>query len=267
MEPVVGVEPTTYRLQGGCSATELHRHGRAHPRRDAVNHLTLPSTVGSMTQLIAEQLLLLAYRPDGTARGEGIELDMGLGGALLTELALDGHVEVGEKEVRASGGRPRPEHPVLAAALAEIELKARGPKACVTRLSRGARLELLAGLVERGVLTEQPRRVFGVFPGRRFPIADPAPKEEALGRLRAAVVEGAEPDQHTAALAGLIHAAGLARRVFANDDQRAVKARLKEIDQGDRVTEAVRKAIRAARAATAATAMAVSSAAAASSGG
>ncbi|MBO0876915.1 MAG: GPP34 family phosphoprotein [Pseudonocardia sp.] len=220
-----------------------------------------------MTRLIAEQLLLLAYRPDGTARGKGIELDMGLGGALLTELALSGHVELGEREVRAIGGRPRPEHPVLATALAEIEVKARRPTACVTRLSRGARRELLAGLVERGVLTEEPRRVFGLFPGRRFPIADPAPREEALGRLRAAVVEGARPDRRTAALAGLIHAVGLVRRVFPDDDQRAVKTRLKEIADGDWAAGAVRKAVRAARAATAATVTAASSTAAASSGG
>ena len=25
LEPEVGIEPTTYRLQGGCSTTELHR--------------------------------------------------------------------------------------------------------------------------------------------------------------------------------------------------------------------------------------------------
>lgn len=220
-----------------------------------------------MAQLIAEQLLLLVYRPDGTARGKGIELDMGLGGALLTELALGGYVEVGENEVRANRGRPRPEHPALAAALAEIEVKARRPKACVTRLSKGARRELLAGLVERGVLSDEPRRVFGVFAGRRFPIADSAPREEALGRLRAAVVEGGEPDQRTAALAGLIQAAGLARRVFPDDDQRAVKARLKEIAEGDWAAEAVRKAIRAARAATAAAVSAASSAGAAGGGG
>ena len=27
MEPEVGIEPTTYLLQGGCSTTELHRPG------------------------------------------------------------------------------------------------------------------------------------------------------------------------------------------------------------------------------------------------
>jgi Golgi phosphoprotein 3 GPP34 len=206
-----------------------------------------------MTQLIAEQLLLLAYRPDGTARGKGTELDMGLGGALLTELAMDGYVEVGDKQVRANRGRPRPEHPALAAALAEVEAKARRPEACVLKVSKGARLALLAALVERGVLTREPRRVFGVFPGWRFPVADPAPRAEVLGRLRDAVIEGAEPDQRTAALAGLVQAAGLARRVFPDDDQRAVKARLKEIAEGDWAAGAVRKAIRAARAASAAT--------------
>jgi Golgi phosphoprotein 3 (GPP34) len=220
-------------------------------------------TVGSMAQLIAEQLLLLAYRPDGTARGKGMELDMALGGALLTELALGGYVEVDDARVTAHGGRSCPEHPALAAALAEIEATPRRAKACVAKLAKGARRRLLAALVERGVLRAEARRVLGVFPGRRFPVADPKPREEALARLRASVVDGAEPDERTAALAGLIQAAGLARRVFPDDDQRAVKARLREIAEGDWAAEAVRKAVRAARAATAA----ASSAAGASGAG
>ncbi|WP_037066294.1 GOLPH3/VPS74 family protein [Pseudonocardia acaciae] len=220
-----------------------------------------------MTQLIAEQLLLLAYRPDGTAHGKGTELDMALGGALLTELALDGYLEVEEKEIAAAGGGSTPGNPVLAGALEEIAVKPRRPKACVSRLSKGARRRLLAGLVESGVLTEESRRVLGVFPGKRFPVADPGPREQALGRLRAAVVDGAEPDQRTAALAGLIQAAGLGRRVFPDDDQRAVKARLKELAEGDWAAEAVRKAIRAAHAATVAAISAANAAAASSSGG
>ena len=31
-EPEVGIEPTTYRLQGGCSTTELLRRTAAHAR-------------------------------------------------------------------------------------------------------------------------------------------------------------------------------------------------------------------------------------------
>jgi len=39
-----------------------------------------------MALLIAEELLLVAYREDGTAHGKGSELDLALGGALLVEL-------------------------------------------------------------------------------------------------------------------------------------------------------------------------------------
>ena len=48
VEPEVGIEPTTYRLQGGCSTTELHRPVLAAilvpPPR--------PHTLGTMPQSI-----------------------------------------------------------------------------------------------------------------------------------------------------------------------------------------------------------------------
>lgn len=34
MEPVVGIEPTTYGLRNRCSATELHWHRRIAERGD-----------------------------------------------------------------------------------------------------------------------------------------------------------------------------------------------------------------------------------------
>src|SRR5690606_39694430 len=37
-EPEVGIEPTTYRLQGGCSTTERHRPVPPHPSREIPGH-------------------------------------------------------------------------------------------------------------------------------------------------------------------------------------------------------------------------------------
>jgi hypothetical protein len=219
-----------------------------------------------MTQLIAEQLLLLAYRPDGTSRGKGTELDMALGGALLTELALEGYVELIGNRLAAIPDRGRPVHPELAVAFDAAAAKPRAPKGLVPKLAKGTRRRLLAGLVAAGVLTEQPRRVFGVFPGRRFPLADPVPRDEALHRLRTAVIDGQQPDQRTAALASLIQAARLGARIFPDDDRRAVKARLAELAEGDWAATAVRKAIQAAHAATVAAVTAASSASASASG-
>ena len=43
LEPAVGIEPTTFRLQGGCSTNELHRRPRnLRPEYDQIYTLPLP---------------------------------------------------------------------------------------------------------------------------------------------------------------------------------------------------------------------------------
>ncbi|HEY4007366.1 MAG TPA: GPP34 family phosphoprotein [Pseudonocardia sp.] len=213
-----------------------------------------------MAPLIAEELLLIAYRRDGAAGVGRTELDLALGGALLVELALAGNVEPTGRTVVAVGQRPPPSDPRLAEALADIAARPRSPKSQVRRLAKGTRARLLAGLVAEGVLTELPRRMLRA---RRYPLADPRPRQEIERRLRAAVFDGGQPDERTAALAGLVRAGRLERRVFPDDDRRELRRRLAEISEGDWAAEAVRKAIRAAQAATAA---AVSGAASTSGG-
>jgi Golgi phosphoprotein 3 (GPP34) len=217
-----------------------------------------------MALLIAQELLLVAYREDGTARGKATELDMALGGALLVELALSGNVELAEKDVVAAGQRQVPAHPELAGALTAIATKPRRPKSWVQRLSKGARRRLLDDLVAQNVLAEQRYRRLGVLPARRYPAVDPGPRLAIETRLRAAVIDGADPDERTAALASMLSAAGLERRAFPQDDRKLVKRRLKEIAEGDWAAAAVRKAIRAAHAATMAAVNAANSASASS---
>ncbi len=90
---MVGIEPTTYRLQGDCSTTELHRHssqsyGRSYP--------------GAVAPMIAEELVVLAFHPDGMVHGGGIELDCALAGALLLELAIDGAIDARDGRLHAA---------------------------------------------------------------------------------------------------------------------------------------------------------------------
>lgn len=222
-----------------------------------------------MALLIAHELLLVAYREDGTAWGKGTELDLALGGALLTELALAGNVELVGSQVMAAGSAAPPTHPELAKALTEVAAKPRRPKAWVQRLARGARRRLLNDLVEQNVLREERYRLLGVLPARRYPAEDPAPRLEIKERLHGALVEGRQPDQRTAALASMLSAAKLERRALPDEDHKLVKRRLREIAESDWLgpySDAVRKAVRAAHAATAAAASAASTSAASSGG-
>ncbi|WP_051343230.1 GOLPH3/VPS74 family protein [Pseudonocardia spinosispora] len=222
-----------------------------------------------MALLIAQELLLVAYREDGTAWGKSTELECALGGALLVELALAGNVELVGSQVMAAGTAAPPVHPELADALTRVAAKPRRPKAWVQRLAKGARRRLLADLVEQGVLTEERYRLLGLLPARRYPPVDAGPKREIESRLRAVLVAGQRPDQRTAALASMLSAARLERRVLPDEDHRLVKQRLREIAESDWLgpySEAVRKAVQAAHAATAAAASAASTSAASSGG-
>jgi hypothetical protein len=138
----------------------------------------------------------------------------------------------------------------LGDALASIAAKPRRPDKVVRELAKGAPERTRARLTERGVLTRKRRRqLFGST--EKYTLADADATEEPLNRLRAAVIDRGAPDERTAALAGLVHAAKLTSRVFPRDDRRAVKRRLAEIADGDWSAAAVRRVIAAATAATA----------------
>jgi hypothetical protein len=211
--------------------------------------------------LIAEEFLLVAHRADGSSLCSRTTLQATLGGALLVELVLGGNATLDREEVVAMGTAPTPAEPALAEALAQVAAKPRRPKACVQRLSKGAPDRVRAGLIARGVLVESRARFLGVVPIKRYQAAEPALGEAVLARLRASVIDGATPDERTAALASLVHAARLGRQVFPDADRRAVNRRLTEIADGDWAADAVRKAIRAAQAATSAAVAAASSSA------
>jgi hypothetical protein len=201
-----------------------------------------------MELLLAEELLLVAYTPEGTARGQGAELDCALGGALLLELVLDGHLELDGKLVRATGKVPT--RPMLRAAYDQVAGKPRRPQAWVTRLSKDTRKRLLHRMVEIGVLEDVTYKTLGVFTRHRFPVRNVAARDAVLARLRDVVLDGSEPDERTAGLVTVIGAAKLERRIFPDADRRAVQRRMKEIADAPWAARAVRKAIEAVHAAT-----------------
>jgi hypothetical protein len=72
---------------------------------------------------------------------------------------------------------------------------------------------------------------------------EPAAETEARQRMRTAVNGTGSVDPPTAALCGLVSAMRWERRAFPDLPRRQVKARLKEIRQGEWAAEAVKKAI------------------------
>jgi Golgi phosphoprotein 3 GPP34 len=220
--------------------------------------------------LLAEELLLLAL-DDETGKVVVSELDKGLAGAVLIELALTERVRVAEKGESVRAGRlvvkpgPAPGHPVLADALQLVaRYEGRRPKDVIGKLSQRLRERLADGLVATGVLRREKHKVLGLFPTERLPALDSGHEAGVRGRIEAAL-GGAQPDERSAALIALLLAIRGLTYVFAVPDKRAANRRAKEIAEGQWAAAAVRKAIEEVYAAVAAAAAAAASVGATSS--
>ncbi|WP_169983997.1 GPP34 family phosphoprotein [Microbispora sp. H10836] len=216
-----------------------------------------------MTLTIAEEVLLLAYREDtGKPMIGSLELDCALAGALLAELAIRGRVGFDGKKLRVEDGAPLGDEE-LDATLSRIigEARRRDASWWVGKLRMGRlRKRLLTRLAARGVLSEQEGKILGIFPTTRYPELDPRHEQGVRERVQN-VLTGAEPDERTAVLFAVMHAAKLDRKAFPD----APKDRIKEIAQGQWTGEAVRKTIASVHAAVVAATTAA--AVAASAGG
>ncbi|MFI5495394.1 GPP34 family phosphoprotein [Actinoplanes sp. NPDC051859] len=196
---------------------------------------------------LAEEFVLLAYRDDGSPELDGTRLTIGLGGALLLELALAERVAVEDKKIVV--GNPAPVgDPLVDDALARIvaDPKSRKPGHWVTTFAKDARQRTLDRLVAAGVLTREQDKVLLVFPRTRYPAphgVEPVPETEARQRLTAAVQDTGPVEPRTAALCALVGATGMDRKVFRDLDRQQVKTRLAEISQGSWAAAAVKKAI------------------------
>ena len=213
-----------------------------------------------MVTLIAEDLLLLLLDDEkGTLSGTSHPQAV-LGGAALVELALTGAVTVEEKtsvwrsaRVLATPGA-EPGDDVLRAAYDVVAERPRTAQDLVTRLGKGLQERLAERLVARGVLERRESRAFGLIPRTRWPAVDMQREEEVRRRLTTALVQGAQPDERTAALVALLSAIDRAPKVVDHEGMPAkeVRRRAKGIAEGAWAAKAVRDAINASTAAVAA---------------
>lgn len=210
-----------------------------------------------MTTLIAEDLLLLLLEDDSGKLTNTTFLDVGIGGALLVELALAGAVEVLKGDGMWARSKVYPLHgaqpadPVLIEALSLVSDKERTAQDLVGRLGKKRRGPLLERLESKGILARREDKVMGLFPRTRWPAVDSSHESEVRRQLGDALVRGAHPEERTAALVALLSALGLAHKVIDREGLSAgeVKKRAKAIADGDWAAKAVKGAVAAAQAA------------------
>ena len=215
-----------------------------------------------MRVLLAEDLILLAYCNETGAPQQSTDesFDYRLVGALLVELVTLHRVELtAENSVDGAGkkikkgrvvvrGLGSAGHPELDEALAKIAEKPRKPQELPGLLSRGLRQRLLTGLAERGILREEKSKVLRLFPITRWPAEDSAHENALIERLKAVLLDGAEPDMRERSIIGLAKGWWLIRNLVPKDRRKAAEARAEEIRESEWAGEAVEKAISAAEA-------------------
>jgi hypothetical protein len=153
---------------------------------------------------LADELVLLAYRGDtGRSTVSQIALDLGLAAAILLELVLRGRITVDGGVLVADPADTG--EPVLDEMLSRIRADVpRSAASWVQRLRHNLRELVLSGLVQRGVVRDQPEAALDHIPLHRYPTVDSTLQQRARARLLDVIVRRAVPDERTAALATLV---------------------------------------------------------------
>jgi hypothetical protein len=151
--------------------------------------------------LIAEDLVLLGLDPDGSnARGASNQpaVATGVTGALLSELALDGHLDLSDGRIRLTGSRPT--HPLLAQALDNTAPhEGKKLKSRLANIKHSGWTEVVDGMVEADVLGREK----DALRPTRHPVTDPTAHAALLADVRAAAAGDGPLDERMAVLLAL----------------------------------------------------------------
>lgn len=218
------------------------------------------------------ELLLLALHDRKGTPAFGQMIHLGLGGAILTELLLEGRLRI-----VTEGGRRKKQFvevvdarrmhdSALDAALARLASARRraSPQNTVSRIGGVKELRHLVArdLCRMGVLREAEQEILLLFRRRVYPTVDPAPERALIQRVKAALEGTAPLDERTAALVAVADVTHTLSAIYGRKERRALKARIRAVRDADVGSRAARQAIEAAAAAMTAAIVASSAAAA-----
>ncbi|MDP5313969.1 GOLPH3/VPS74 family protein [Streptomyces poriferorum] len=172
---------------------------------------------GPLGPTLPEELLLLALDPQrGTPYCRNRILEYALAGAALAELELQGRVTGQRGEIQVVNPLEPPD-PLLAALMRSLPAPGKGrsgvpAQGWVRRAGQPVGGMYLEAAVQRGVLLRETRRFLGLVPYHRHPAGPQSYAVHVRERFAAAGRAGL-PDHRSRALASLVAAAGLDRRV------------------------------------------------------
>jgi hypothetical protein len=200
--------------------------------------------------LFAEAFVLLALNPDGTvARGISNQpaAATGVTGALIAELATEGHVDLSDGRIHLTGTTP--DHPLLAQVLANLAPhEGKKLKSRLSSVKHAGWTEVVDGMVDAGIVGREKTALHATH----HPVIDQAGHAALLAEVRAAATgEGplSERDAVLLALAGPCQML----EVVAPDrsDRKHAKRRIAAASEQVEAAAAVKYAIEAVAAAAA----------------
>ncbi|WP_411954304.1 GOLPH3/VPS74 family protein [Alkalibacillus sp. S2W] len=202
--------------------------------------------------LLPERLLLLGTRREkGTIpMSVATRMTYGLAGATLMELAFREKLDISKKQLHVVDAEPTGIS-YLDDALNEIRRskKPRKAKHWVQKLGRKRlQLQVYERLVEEGVVRDDTHQFLGIFPMRRYPIEQSVVLEELMSEIKEATfTEDLEQleDSRIVSLLGLIYVSELRKFLFAKEEQKEAKKRLKAIMESDVLARSVSEAVQA----------------------
>lgn len=194
---------------------------------------------------LAEELLLLGLDDES---GEIIlsvstALPYGIAGAILLELHLKGKIELTSESVTPKDTTNTGDE-ILDDVLNLIKIKVENesPKYWI-RTINGSVDDLIDriidGLVKKGVLKKEEKRILWIIPVDRFPTKDPLPEVHTRILMRSIVLENQEPTNRTLALLSLIKASNLIDELFLKDERRQATNIINELISNESVGKAV----------------------------
>jgi hypothetical protein len=192
--------------------------------------------------LLAEEFVLLALDPDGkVARGASNQPSVAIGvtGALVTELALEGHLELAEGRIHLTGTQPS--HPRLALALENLEPhEGKKLKSRFSSIKHAGWPEVVDGMVDAGIVGREKQALHAT----RHPPADPGAHAALLAEVRAAATGDGPLDARMATLLALSGPCQLLEVVAPRrEDRKAAQRRIAEAADLVPAAEAVKHVI------------------------
>ena len=171
-----------------------------------------------------------------------------LAGALLMELAVMNRIDTDLKALFVVSPDPTGD-PLLDDVLQRIQTGEANQPAAFWLNEIAWKIDnlrdcVLQGLVGKGVLKIEDRKVLWVFPQRRYPLLDDREVKEVRARLRDLLFGGDIPEYRDAVLVGLVHSCGMVETLFSDQELPQVMPRLTRLAQLDLIGREVDRAIR-----------------------